>query len=101
MTDTIREIETDMPIVTTETIGDPERRRIILDDVSETDPTTVIGEMTVTAAMTGEEIIDLAAIADIVATGKRTCNCILMAGIYLILSLVVGNVWIQGSERRI
>merc|ERR1719192_2813892 len=54
-------------------------------------------DMIVTAAMTGESI-DLAATADTVATGKLTFNCILMAGISLILSLVVGNVWIKGSE---
>jgi len=45
-------------------------------------------------------IVAATVIPDIVAVtnGKPVCKCILMAGISLILSLVVGRVWIKGSE---
>lgn len=43
-------------------------------------------------------IVAATVIPDIVAVTNAVCKCILMAGISLILSLVVGRVWIKGSE---
>merc|ERR1711881_670764 len=63
---------------------------------------TAIGEMTATEAVVMTEdiaaattIVGATVIPDIVATGKPVYKCILMAGISLIWSLVVGHVWIK------
>lgn len=103
VTNTIREREEeiDMTIVTEEMMT----RR---------DMTTVIGERTATAAVMTESaglgamIEDIAAetvtvgatVTATVATGRPAFNCTLMAGVALLMSLVVGRIWIMESETH-
>jgi len=96
-TNTIREIEMAIVIepgmaIVIETIGEVVANMAI-----------VIGETTATAAEMTEGIaaatvIDGAETADAATTGRPVSKCTLTAGIALILSLVVGRIWIQGSE---
>merc|ERR1719150_1198575 len=90
--DTIREIE--MAIVTEPGMA------IVIETIE--DMAIVIGETTATAAEMTEVIgaaivIAGAETADAATTGRPACKCTLTAGIALILSLVVGRIWIQGS----
>jgi len=81
--DTIREI--DMAIVI-ETI----------EEVVARETTATAAEMT--EGIAAATVIDGAETADAATTGRPVSKCTLTAGIALILSLVVGRIWIQGSE---
>lgn len=70
------------------------------------DMTTVIGEMTATAVMTEDTaeavttIVGDATVMDIATVVAGTAyECILMMGISLILSLLIGRVWFKGSPE--
>lgn len=70
------------------------------------DMTTVIGEMTATAVMTEDTaeavttIVGDATVMDIATAGTgKPYECILMMGISLILSLLIGRVWFKGSPE--
>lgn len=97
--DTIREIE--MAIVT-----EPEMAIVIetIEEVVARETTATAAEMTETIREMTREVIGAAIVivgaetADAATTGRPACKCTLTAGIALILSLVVGRIWIQGSE---
>jgi len=98
-TNTIREIE--MAIVT-----EPEMAIVIetIEEVVARETTATAAEMTETIREMTREVIGAAIVivgaetADAATTGRPACKCTLTAGIALILSLVVGRIWIQGSE---